>query len=301
MISFSSSVYINSIDYYESIPGVYRYDPKIEAGNHDLVTEIKVSGVSPFKLLERGAINKCERKGLYLTFFSSESISLENIDNIVLITTKKVISQIKPIDCMNNNIKLIISNNPRLDFIRILTDIERKLTNNTYETVPFQNGTIIRGSVEIAPGCVMKHGSIVGQGGFGFERDEKERPVRFPHLGKVILGENVEIGSNTVVSRGGIENTIIGHNTKIDDLVYIAHNCRIGSNVMIAGNATLCGSVVVGDNAWIGAGALVKQHISIGKNAVVGLGAVVVKDVPPGVTVFGNPAIEYSDSELNDK
>ncbi|NOI82335.1 hypothetical protein F0237_16830 [Vibrio tubiashii] len=155
-------------------------------------------------------------------------------------------------------------------------------------------GTIIHPYVSVGDNCIVKKGAVIGAAGFGFERDGEGKPVRFPHFGYVALGSNVEIGANSVVSRGAIDNTVIGNNTKIDDLVYIAHNCKIGDNVMIAGKATICGSVKIGDNAWIGAGAMIRQHVTIGKGAIVGMGAVVIKDVRPGVTVIGNPAVEYT-------
>jgi UDP-3-O-[3-hydroxymyristoyl] glucosamine N-acyltransferase LpxD len=187
---------------------------------------------------------------------------------------------------VQKNTLILMSENPRLMFIKALVNIEK--------SAGIAGSSFIRnvGVVKQGVGCVIKSGAIVGQAGFGFERDLDGTPIRFPHFGSVILGNNVEIGSNSVVSRGAITDTRIDDDTKIDDLVYIAHNCKIGSKVMIAGNATLCGGVQVGDGAWIGAGASIRQNISVGAGATVGMGAVVVKDVPAGVTVMGNPAVE---------
>lgn len=138
--------------------------------------------------------------------------------------------------------------------------------------------------------CIIKDGAVIGKPGFGFERDADGTPIRFPHFGHILLGNNVEVGANTVISKGTIEDPLIGDSTKIDDLVYIAHNCQIGKKVMIAGNATLCGGMQIGDSAWIGASASIKQNIRIGEGAIVGIGAVVTKDVPAYATVAGNPA-----------
>ena len=121
-------------------------------------------------------------------------------------------------------------------------------------------------------------------------RDEDGVPVRFPHIGKVIVDDECEIGCNTTIARGNLQDTRLHANVKIDDQVYIAHNCEIGNSTMIAGGATVCGGVVIGSHCWIGAGAMIRQGIEIGAKAIVGLGAVVVNTVAADTIVAGNPA-----------
>jgi UDP-3-O-[3-hydroxymyristoyl] glucosamine N-acyltransferase len=150
--------------------------------------------------------------------------------------------------------------------------------------------TYVGSGSEIGSNVWVGAGSIIGHSGFGYERDENGVPVRFPHIGKVIIEEGCEIGCNTTIARGSLGSTRVRANAKIDDQVYIAHNCEIGISTMIAGGAMICGSVVIGSHCWIGAGAMIRQGIEIGPRALVGLGAVVVNAVAADSTVAGNPA-----------
>lgn len=113
---------------------------------------------------------------------------------------------------------------------------------------------------------------------------------RFPHIGGVRIGANVEIGSNTCIDRGAIGDTVIGDGTKIDNHVHVAHNVRIGRDCIIVAGAVIGGSAVLGDRVFVGINASIKNKVRIGDDAVIGMGAVVTKDVPAGETWVGNPA-----------
>ena len=146
-------------------------------------------------------------------------------------------------------------------------------------------------NASLGSGCTVKSHAVIGEDGFGFAFDELNRPFRMPHLGRVVIGEDVEIGSSTSVMRGTIGDTTIGDFTKIDDQVLIAHNVQIGKSCVLAGCSTLAGSVIVDDNAWIAPQAVILNGgTRIGSHAVVGLGAVVVKHVEPYEVVFGEAA-----------
>ena len=133
-------------------------------------------------------------------------------------------------------------------------------------------------------------GSVVGQTGFGYAREADGTPVLIPHHGAVRIGDRVEIGANTAVDRGTINDTFIDDDAKIDNLVHIAHNCHIGKGAFVIATAILCGGVHVGDGAWIAPNASVLEQVDIGDNAVVGLSATVIKPVEAGTTVVGSPA-----------
>jgi UDP-3-O-[3-hydroxymyristoyl] glucosamine N-acyltransferase len=130
----------------------------------------------------------------------------------------------------------------------------------------------------------------IGASGFGFERDENGVPVRIPHFGSVRLGKDVQIGVNTVICRGTISDTVIGDHVKLDANVFIAHNVEIGCCTLVVAGAVICGSAKIGERCWIGANATIKEHVSVGNDAIVGMGAVVLRDVPPNTVVVGNPA-----------
>jgi UDP-3-O-[3-hydroxymyristoyl] glucosamine N-acyltransferase len=138
--------------------------------------------------------------------------------------------------------------------------------------------------VEVGANCTL------GGDGFGYTRDADGRLVAFPHVGRVVVEADVTIGSNTCVDRGALGETRIGAGTKVDNLVHIAHNVRIGRDCMVIAHAVVAGSTTVEDGAWVAPGALVLNGLTVGAGATVGMGAVVVRDVPAGATVKGNPA-----------
>lgn len=143
----------------------------------------------------------------------------------------------------------------------------------------------------IGIGTVIANSVTIGGSGFGYETDEATGEVlQFPHICGVRIGERVEIGSSTCVDRGSIGDTLIGDDTKIDNLIHIAHNVRLGKRCKVIALAIIGGSCVIGDDAWIAPASAIRDWRNIGAGAVVGLGAVVTKDVAAGETVVGNPA-----------
>lgn len=144
--------------------------------------------------------------------------------------------------------------------------------------------------VELGENCVVSSGVVLGDNGFGFEKDADGKRFRFPQIGKLIIGNSVEIGANTCIDRGSLADTVIGNNTKISKLCVIAHNNKIGENVEITGSVMLSGSNIIEDDVWLSPNVSVKGWVHIGEGAFVGMGAVVVKDIPAHETWVGNPA-----------
>ena len=139
-------------------------------------------------------------------------------------------------------------------------------------------------------GCVIKAGAVLGGSGFGYEKDEDGNRFRFPQIGQLIIGDYVEVGSNTCIDRGALADTVIGDYTKINNLCHIAHNNKIGKNVMITGCVNISGSNIIDDYVWIAPNSSIRGWVHIGEKATVGMAAVVVKDIPAGETWVGNPA-----------
>lgn len=150
--------------------------------------------------------------------------------------------------------------------------------------VVIKSGTAIGNNVEIGDN------TTIGGVGFGYVDLPDGSTFQVPHLGGVKIADGVHIGSNTCIDRGSIGNTVIGENSRIDNLVHIAHNVQIGKGVFVIAGAEISGSVKIGDKAWIAPNACVREGLIIGAGAVVGLGSVVVKDVAEGTTVMGVPA-----------
>lgn len=148
----------------------------------------------------------------------------------------------------------------------------------------------IYGNTVIGNNVIVDSCTVIGADGFGFEKNNSGKWEKFPHIGGVEIHDDVEIGANTCIDRGTLENTVIGKGTKIDNLVHIAHNVTIGTNCVVIAQSLIAGSCVIEDNAYIAMSVCVRNGIKIGKNSVVGMGAVVTKNVSPNITVFGVPA-----------
>lgn len=132
-------------------------------------------------------------------------------------------------------------------------------------------------------------GAVIGEPGFGATAGPNGL-IDIPQLGRVILQDGVTIGANTTIDRGAFEDTVIGEDTKIDNLIQIAHNVRIGRNCVLAAHTGISGSVVIGDGVQFGGRAGVADHVTIGSGARVGAAAGVMKDIPAGQTWGGSPA-----------
>ena len=244
-----------------------------------------------------------------LTYWQSDDPLPDGLpSNTCVIVRESVLRHRSKQDCC------LVCRNPRLEFIRLLHWFEKE-----EQFVSWPNGDIhpsakvhptalIESGASIGAGCLIGprayiasccslgenvnigSGCAIGHPGFGFERDEEGVPVRFPHIGRVVIDTGCEIGCNTTIARGNLSDTWIGRHVKIDDQVYIAHNCVIGDSTMIAGGAKICGSVVIGIRCWIGSGAIIRQGLDVGNHAVIGLGAAVVRPVAAETVVAGNPA-----------
>ncbi|RUO49327.1 UDP-3-O-(3-hydroxymyristoyl)glucosamine N-acyltransferase [Pseudidiomarina donghaiensis] len=226
-------------------------------------------------------------------------------------------------DCKAINIEKcthIHTSNARLTFVRLLDYLAKNIGFDLYlepskiaataalgqnvvvesgceigEGVIIEPNVVIHKGSKIGTNTVIRSGATIGSDGFGFERLEDGTPIRFPHLGRVVIGNGVEIGSNTTVARGTLGDTKIDDYAKIDNLVHIAHNVHVKRGAFVTACAELSGGVVVGENAWIAPNVSTHQKISIGDNSIVGVGAVVVKDIPQNTVFAGNPARKLRD------
>ncbi|WP_236552536.1 UDP-3-O-(3-hydroxymyristoyl)glucosamine N-acyltransferase [Belnapia sp. F-4-1] len=132
-------------------------------------------------------------------------------------------------------------------------------------------------------------GVRIGQEGFSFAATASGI-LSVPHLGRVVVGDDVEIGANTTVDRGSTKDTVIGAGSRLDNLVQIGHNVHLGRCCVIVAQVGIAGSVALGDFVQIGGQAGVAGHLHIGQGARVGAQSGVMADVPPGATVVGSPA-----------
>lgn len=211
-------------------------------------------------------------------------------------------------------------NNPKLFFVKA---VSRYSTNNMiahiHQTAVISKEAIIHPNVRIGAFCVIEKctidegtiidshtkigedttigkrvkiasGVVIGSDGFGYVEDENGLQIKFPHIGGVIIEDDVEIGANTCIDRGTLDYTLLKSNSKIDNLVHIAHNVIIGHNSLIIANTMIGGSTVIGDHSWVAPSATIRDGISVGSSSVVGLGALVTKSIPDNQVWAGFPA-----------
>ena len=150
-------------------------------------------------------------------------------------------------------------------------------------------GVVCYAGSRIGNRVVLKAGAIVGGDGFGYLSDAKGH-TRIPHVGGCILEDEVEVGSNTCIDRGSIDDTIIGRGTKLDNLVQVGHNVRIGERCLIMAGVGIAGSTRVGNDVILAGHVGVTDHLVIGDCARIAAKSAIFGDVPAGASFGGHPA-----------
>lgn len=155
------------------------------------------------------------------------------------------------------------------------------------DSIVFSNVTISHAL--IGERVIIYPGVRIGQDGFGYIMGEQEH-IKIPQLGRVIIGDDVEIGANTTIDRGALDDTIIGAGCKIDNLVQIAHNVQLGKGCVIAGQAGISGSTKLGNLVVIGGQAGLAGHLKIGDGVRIAAQSGIMRELEPKETVMGTPA-----------
>mgnify|MGYP001158170951 FL=1 len=160
------------------------------------------------------------------------------------------------------------------------------------ESCRIHPGVKILARCEIRERVILNAGVVIGSEGYGFEQ-VGEAHEKVPHLGKVVIEEDVEIGANTCIDRARFDETRIGAGTKIDNLVQIGHNVKIGKGCLIVAQVGISGSVQFEDYVVVGGQAGFGGHLKVGKGAKIAGQAGITKDVEPGAFLKGNPALPF--------
>ena len=144
--------------------------------------------------------------------------------------------------------------------------------------------------VKLGKNVTIHENCSIGAEGFGFAKDDDGKWIHIPHIGGVVIGDDVEIFPGTNVDRGTVEDTVIGNGTKIGPNNHIGHNSKIGENCIITGEVILGGSCTIGNEVWIGLNSTLKDHVTIGNNVYIGDQTNVLKSFGDNVILVGNPA-----------
>ena len=157
----------------------------------------------------------------------------------------------------------------------------------------FYPGVKILDDTIIGQNCIIHSSTTIGSDGFGFAPNDDGRFKKIPQTGNVVIGDNVEIGSNSTIDRATLGSTIISDGVKLDNQIQIAHNVEIGENTAIAAQSGIAGSTKIGKNCMIGGQVGIIGHIKIGDNVKIQAQAGVTSDVESNSRVTGTPAISY--------
>ena len=286
---------------------------------------VKVSDIANYLKKKYVGKNIQIKKPASLDNIVKNSIVFLNKSNKKIIpSTEALVLVPKSLDANGSKCTFIKVDNPRLSFAKIVNKffLAKKIKKEIHKTcvigkkckidksvsigancvigdgvkigakTVINNNVILSDNVVVGNNCYIKSGAIIGEDGFGFEIVKNGPPVRVPHIGSVVIGSYVEIGSNNVVARGTINNTIIESHVKTDDHVHIGHNCFISNNTIITACAEISGSVNIGKNCWIGPNSSIIQKISIGDNSTIGIGALITKDVEKNTKYMGLNSID---------
>lgn len=250
-----------------------------------------------------------------LTFLNDEKYykEIENNKSITcIVTTDEVAQKIE-----KDKYGIIISNNPKKDFFELhnklvkedfyFTKRDNQISEKAYisekanigkyniiieDNIIIEAGVTIYENVTIRRGTTIKSGTILGADGFQYVRD-REEIIKVEPAGELEIAENVVIHNNSVIDKGIFGKTFIGENTKIYNLVHVAHDSKIGKNVFLTAGVIVCGRVKIGDNSYLGPNCTIKNGLFLDKNSKVSMGAVVTKDVKDNEVVTGNFAIPH--------
>ena len=152
-------------------------------------------------------------------------------------------------------------------------------------------GVTLYAGTALGKRVIVHAGAVLGSDGFGYVPGKGgEAHRKIPHVGRCLIGDDVEIGANTCVDRGSVDDTVIGSGTKIDNLVHIAHNVRVGARCLIMALAGIAGSVQVEDDVIIAGQVGIADHLTIGRGARLLVQSGYIANVPAETTMFGTPA-----------
>lgn len=253
---------------------------------------------------EPGYLFAAKRNQLAYCFLKDEKRDLEAISRTaagIVICQENLKAKIQQ---MKNKPTLILSKTPKYDFAKVLQEYFEHRTPaisslahigsdvKIGDDVDIHSNVIIYDNTVIGNRVTIRANTVLGAEGLDYGKNQQGELKRIPHLSQLIIGDDVDIGSNTTVQKGILRPTYIGKGTKIGPNCDIGHEVRIGEHCIITGMTLVAGATQIGDYTFIAPHSTIKNSIKIGNNVFVGIGSLVIGDVPNGATIVGAPAIE---------
>ena len=151
------------------------------------------------------------------------------------------------------------------------------------ENTNLESNVTVKHHVQIGANCHLFSGCVIGNDGFGYAEesnaDGQKNWMKIPQIGRVIIHDHVDIGANTTIDRGAIDDTVIEEGVKLDNLIQIAHNCIIGAHTVIAGCTGIAGSAIIGKHCKIGGAAMILGHLSIADHVTISPGSMIMRSI----------------------
>ncbi len=268
-------------------------------------------------------LNLCNRKTTFqsvLCYSTSEQFDSAILNNIAikaLVVTPELYEHLINTLPKERNLSFILSKTPEQTFYELfITLVETGLFYDDFsfksiignncliaDNAVIEDGVIIGDNVKIGKNCIIKSGSILNDnvyigdgsiiGNISFQaiKDNDGHYMKIPHVGQVVLSENVQVGCNVTICRSLFEGyTKIGQYSILEDMSHVGHNCEIGSDCMIGAGVIMFGSSSLENNVWVSPGVCVNNKVVIGEGAFVGASSFVIQNVEQGSRAFGNPA-----------
>ncbi len=266
-------------------PFIYKTQASVTIVNQDFIPEDRL-----YTTLVRVS-NAYDSFSILLDYYNKAKISKSGIDKSALIDPSAKIGKdcfVGHMSCIQEDV--IIGNDVKI-YPQVYIGSNVSIGAGT--TI-FAGAKILEDSI-IGQNCIIHSGSVIGSDGFGFAPQENGDYKKIPQTGIVVLGDRVEVGSNSTIDRATLGVTSIGNGVKLDNQIQIAHNVEIGDNTVIAAQTGIAGSSKIGKNCVIGGQVGIAGHISIGNNVKIQGQSGVISNIKENSTIQGTPAFSYND------
>lgn len=282
----------------------------------ELAEYLNLKLIGPDFLVQEAATASRPRNGtmIYLKCVKEfADLELAGIENLLILTPAPLKEYTR--------FSYAVSTNPRLDFVLCLDEFLVRHAERTVhpsarvadgavigrnvhlganvsigpeviigDNVVVHTNSVIAGTVHIGNGVIIKENTVIGSEGYGFVLNRNGNPVHVPHLGAIFIEDLCWIGANTTIERAEIDDTTIGRNSKIDDMVHVGGGCHIGARSMLTAGSVIGSGVRVGEDCWLALNTSIKENVRIGSNTLLGMGSVALSDLDANSIYVGTPA-----------